>query len=91
MSYTDVIEGVLLGLFSGAAGIFFGKLLIKLPLKRRIRIAREIEAQVIAETGSNDPNTVRAALDERDPSCKLMHIYFNHVRTTDEDKEVQSA
>lgn len=89
MSYADVIEGVLLGLFSSAAGIFFGKLLIKLPLKRRIRIAREIEAQVIAETGSNDPNTVRVALDERDPSCRLMTTYFNYVRN--QNKEVQSA
>lgn len=76
-----MLESALIGLLSSLITIALMRLAFKLQLNRRIRTAKEIEAAVIAETGTNDRNAVRRALDERDPSCRLMQVYFNHVRT----------
>lgn len=83
-----MIEAGIIGLCSSLVGVTLGKLLIHLQLKRRIRIATEIADKVTAENnGVYDPNLIRAALDERDPRCRLMRVYFNHVQ----NKEVQPA
>lgn len=86
-----MFEAFLIGLLGSVIAVVLTQLAFRLHRQRQIRIAKEIEAAVIAETGTNDPNAVREALDKRDPSCRLMHVYFNHVRNTDSNKESQTA
>lgn len=87
-----MLEAGLIGFFSSVIAVALTQLAFRLHRQRQIRIATEIANRVTAENnGIEDRNLIREALDARDPSCRLMHVYFNHIRKTDKNEEAQPA
>lgn len=86
-----MLEAFLIGLTSSVIAAVLSHLALKLHRKRQLRIATEIADAVTAKLGEYKPTAIREALDARDPSCKLMRIYFNSVRNTDQTEESQPA